>query len=82
MCIDDEIIAVNGYQLKNDFNNWLHYYSEAKQVELTLISNGQIKQVSVKQDRDKSYFPLYKIGQLKAVDGQQKVNFTEWVKNN
>lgn len=80
LSINDEIIAVNGYQLRNDFNNWLHYYSDSEELELSVLSNGKIKQLKLKPATSKSYFPLYKIIHLRTVSEQQKLNFAGWLK--
>jgi predicted metalloprotease with PDZ domain len=42
----DLIIAVNGYPVKQDLDNWLHYF-EVEKVELQVIRNGKQKLVTL-----------------------------------
>lgn len=54
--IGDEIMAVNGFTLKNDLNEWLNYFS-TENSSLTVSSNGRLKTIQLyKAQSDQSFF--------------------------
>ena len=66
LSIGDEIITVNGYTLKNDFNDWMHYFKESD-IELTVSSNQYLKTVKlVKYPKPVTYFDTLKLKQKVA----------------
>jgi predicted metalloprotease with PDZ domain len=61
LSIGDEIIAVNGYTLKNDFNDWMNYFKHSD-IELTVSSAQRLKTVSLsKNPKGLTYFSNYKL---------------------
>jgi predicted metalloprotease with PDZ domain len=63
LSIGDEIIAVNGYTLKNDFNDWMLYFKDAD-IELTVSSNQQLKTIKLtKSTKAITYFDTLKLTQ-------------------
>ena len=75
LSIGDEIISVNGYTLKNDFNDWMNYFKDLD-VELSVSSNQHLKVVTLKKDSDKvNYFNTYKLNQK----GVNTANFDSWI---
>ena len=61
LSIGDEIIAVNGYTLKNDFNDWMNYYKHSD-IEITVSSAQRLKTVKlVKNAKGATYFSNYKL---------------------
>ncbi|MBP8033309.1 MAG: M61 family metallopeptidase [Bacteroidia bacterium] len=78
LSIGDEIIAVNGYTLRNDFNDWMNYFKDSD-IELTVSSNQQLKTLKlVKSSKPVTYFDSLK---LKQVDIKSN-NFASWIKLN
>ncbi|MBL7935920.1 MAG: hypothetical protein JNM51_08970, partial [Bacteroidia bacterium] len=78
LSIGDEIIAVNGYTLRNDFNDWMTYFKDSE-IELTVSSNQLLKSIKLtKSSKQTSYFDTLKLTQ-KQVDS---VIFKDWVKLN
>lgn len=76
--IGDEILAVNGYTLKNDFNDWVAYFKDTE-IELTISSNQQLKQVKlVKSSKPISFFDNYKL----KCDLASNTNFQAWISLN
>jgi predicted metalloprotease with PDZ domain len=74
----DEIIAVNGYTLKNDFNDWMQYFKESD-IELTVSSSQYLKTIKlVKSSKPVTYFDLLK---LKQKDINSK-NYKRWIELN
>lgn len=79
LAINDEIIGVNGYQLKNDMNHWIHYFDHGgKPVELNVLSNGRLKNILVNYTRSHEYFPVCTIVHLADATAAQKNNFKAW----
>ena len=75
LSVGDEILAVNGYTLKNDFNDWMTYFKN-EAIELTISSNQQLKTIKVLRSEKKlSYFDLFKLKQK----GNSDLNFNKWV---
>jgi predicted metalloprotease with PDZ domain len=74
----DEIIAVNGYTLKNDFNDWMQYFKDSD-IELTVSSNQHLKTIKlVKSSKPVTYFDVLK---LKQKDINSK-NYKRWIELN
>lgn len=73
--IGDEILAVNGYTLKNDFNEWINYFKDSD-LELTISSNQQLKTIKLeKSSKPTTYFDVLKL-KLKETDN---TNFKSWI---
>jgi predicted metalloprotease with PDZ domain len=47
----DEILAVNNMMLKNNFNQWLHYFIEQPEIILTVNSGEQLKSIRLQKDK-------------------------------
>jgi predicted metalloprotease with PDZ domain len=53
----DEIMAVNGVAIKNNFHHWLNYFSNEAEIKLTVNNNEQIKIIMLKPDQNgNTYF--------------------------
>lgn len=52
----DEIIAVNGIALKNNFHQWLHYFVNENEIKLTVNSNEQLKTIVIQKDKKGNTF--------------------------
>jgi predicted metalloprotease with PDZ domain len=75
LSIGDEIIAVNGYTLKNDFNDWMNYFKDVD-IELVVSSNQQLKAIKLlKNVKPVSYFDVLK---LKQKDNSS-IHFLKWI---
>ncbi len=76
--IGDEILSVNGYTLRNDFNDWINYFRDAD-VEIIVSSNQQLKTIKLtKSIKPVSYFDALKLKQSST----SSENFTAWIKLN
>jgi predicted metalloprotease with PDZ domain len=74
----DEIISVNGYTLKNDFNDWINYFGEAD-IELVVSSNQHLKSVKLSRNtKPVTYFDSMKL----KLTNQDSANFNSWLKLN
>ncbi len=68
LSIGDEIIAVNGYALKNDFNDWMQYFKDSN-LELAIISSQCLKQVTLfNYDKGVTYFHSNKLANSNNID--------------
>jgi len=75
----DEILAVNGVVLKNNFNNWLQYFGDKEEIELTINSAENLKTISLQQDKKGNTYFFNPVLMLKKEFEQgYKVNFEEW----
>lgn len=78
LSIGDEILAVNDYSLKNDFNEWLNYFNDLG-VKLTISSGQVIKNIILsKPEKSDRYFDSYKLTQTP----ENTENFTFWKTHN
>jgi len=72
----DEIMAVNGIMVKNNFNHWLNYFLHEETIMLTVNSNDHLKTILLQKDKKgNSYFfnP-----QLKLQGEKPNENFVSW----
>ena len=78
LTIDDQLLAVNGYQVTNDnLDNWLGQYESNEEVELTLFRDQQLIRKTIKLGRI-SKKPR-KIELVEKPTEQQKQFFEVWL---
>jgi predicted metalloprotease with PDZ domain len=78
LSIGDEILTVNGYTLKNDFNDWMSYYKDSE-IELSVSSNQQLKIIKLQKPSGAiTYFDVLK---LKQKDNSGN-HFSKWTSLN
>jgi predicted metalloprotease with PDZ domain len=71
----DEVLAVNGYTLRNDFYEWMTYF-KAEDIELTVSSGSQLKKIFLTKKREKSSF----FDQMKlSITGTHSDAFEQWI---
>jgi predicted metalloprotease with PDZ domain len=76
----DEILAVNGIFLKNNFNNWLNYFDDTDEIALTINSGEQLKTITLQKDKKgNTYFfdPILKL--RNSEDKGLNENFEFWM---
>lgn len=81
LSIGDEIMSVNGMDIKNDLNNWAKYFSNSE-ISLTVSSQGRIKTIKMNVKQGISYFDSYKLVFKNSASAQQKTNYTKWLLEN
>lgn len=82
LSINDDIVAVNTYVLKNDLSNWLNYFKD-QSIELTVSSQGKLKQVQLQSKAGgATYFDAYKIVFIAKRTLQQEINYKKWLVEN
>lgn len=76
----DEIIAVNGVMIKNNFHHWLHYFVGEEEIVLTVNSNEHLKPVVLQKDKKGNTY--FFTPQLKLKEGSDKSEvFQAWKKH-
>jgi predicted metalloprotease with PDZ domain len=79
--INDEIIAVNGFILKNDLNHWLNYFAQKNaDCQLTIMRNGQLVQINISLKQEGDFFYTYKLVKQGDTSIEQKENYNCWKK--
>ncbi len=81
LSIGDEIMLVNGRDVKNDLNHWLNHFS-GNEIVLTVSSQGSIKTIQMNKQESVSYFHLYKIVFKNGGSVQQKASYNKWLLEN
>ncbi len=75
----DEIISVNKMVLKNNFNQWLQYFSGENEITLTVNSGEQLKTIVLQPDKKGNTYFFNPV--LKLSDTVQKPEaFNAWIK--
>lgn len=75
----DEIIAINSILLKDNCNNWLHYFINDAEITLTVNSNEKLKTLILQKDKKgATYFfnPILKLNP--NASSQNKLAFDKW----
>lgn len=78
LAINDEIIAINGHQVKNDLNDWEKYFAGG-QVELVVFSNMNLKNIRLSPTASE-YYSNYTVGKIKNPTESQQQAYEEWAK--
>jgi predicted metalloprotease with PDZ domain len=74
----DEVLAVNGYSLKNDFHEWMTYF-KSEQMVLTVSSGSVLKKMFLTTDMKKSlWFEQLKL----SITDTNSGCFDEWLSLN
>jgi predicted metalloprotease with PDZ domain len=76
----DEIIAVNGIMLKNNFHQWLHYFIGEEEIILTVNSNEHLKPMILQKDKKGNTYFFTPVLKLKD-DKNKKEVFQSWKKH-
>lgn len=79
LSINDEIMSVNNYNLKNDFNQWLTYFSHKDgQCKLTVMNNGHLEDITLPLEAKGDFFYTYKIVEKENRTAEEKNNYERW----
>jgi predicted metalloprotease with PDZ domain len=77
--IGDEIMAVEGFILKNDLHQWLHYFSQKQEsCELTIIRGQELKRITVPLKAEGDFFYTYKIVHREQATEEEKKSYEIW----
>jgi predicted metalloprotease with PDZ domain len=79
LSIHDEIVAVNGFTLKNDLNQWLTYFAGRHgRCTLTVLSGQHLHELEMSLALEGDFFYTYKIMHAEKAGEDQKKNFARW----
>ena len=78
LCVNDEIISVNGFEVKNDLAEWSNYFS-FNPVKLLVKRQQQILEIDLKPSRE-IFYKNYFISKLESPNESQKENFSKWAR--
>jgi predicted metalloprotease with PDZ domain len=76
LAVGDEIIAVNGMQVKADMNEWLKYFDQ-QQAELLVASSGYVKKVVLKAGKT-TWYSNPKVRRNANVSRSQESAWQSW----
>jgi predicted metalloprotease with PDZ domain len=76
--VGDEIMAVNGIQVKGDFTDWARYFA-AETVEILVARGIQVRKISLSPVKEE-YYKLYYINKKADITDEQRVAFESWSK--
>lgn len=76
LCVGDEIILVNGQQVKNDMNEWMVYFA-TDEFTLKVNSGGIIRDITLKPDGNE-YYGNPVVRRLANPTELQKDNWSAW----
>ena len=76
LSIGDEIIAVNGFQLNSDLDQWLKYF-ENDELKLSIYREGKFLGVTLITGID-FFYPKFEVKQIKNITEYQLVNLKFW----
>lgn len=76
--VGDELMAVNGIQVKGDFTEWSRYFS-GEPVELTVARGIHVREISLSPSKQECY-KLYYINKMADPAGEQRDAFEAWSK--
>jgi len=76
----DEIMAVNGVMIKNNFNSWLHYFLEENEISLAVNSNEHLKTIILQKDKKGNVYFFDPVIKLKTtgLNNELVENFGKW----
>ncbi|HEV7232388.1 MAG TPA: PDZ domain-containing protein, partial [Bacteroidia bacterium] len=72
----DEIVALNGYVLKDDLHDWSRYFKDAR-VLLTVMRLGQLYEVAMNPSADE-FYRVYYVQKVRHPSEDQKAAFEAW----
>ena len=76
--LNDEIISINGYPVKNNFAEWSKYFGSSE-TTLTVSNTGKIRTV-VFTPSVEEYYKIYYVQKTTSPTEAQKKNFNAWSK--
>jgi len=73
----DEILAINGHVLKNNFNEWCNFYAP-DEVTLSIVSDQQKREVKIKPIAGNEYYPNFHLIKLRSTTLEQQAAYRLW----
>jgi predicted metalloprotease with PDZ domain len=76
LSVGDDILAVNGMQVKADMAEWMKFF-EGREVELVVASAGRVKTITLKAGSE-TYFANPKVRRKQHPDDLQRAAWESW----
>jgi predicted metalloprotease with PDZ domain len=76
LVVNDQVISVNGYQVKNDANRWINYFTNEK-IILGILRNSQLMQIELAPG-EKIYYKNFHLVENPEATEEQKKQFNHW----
>lgn len=77
ICVNDEIVTVNGHILKGNFHDWCAYY-ENDEVSLIVLSDQVRREVKIATMPGKEFFPNYHMTKTRSAHLEQQAAYRIW----
>ena len=76
LMLKDKVIAINGFEIKNNLTDWCNYLWP-KAINLTVVSEGVIRNVTI-EPSNIMYYKTYQLIKIDTASPQQAINYTAW----
>jgi len=76
LMLNDKIVSINGYEIKQDLNEWITYYSD-DDISMEVINSGQLRQIICRNSKS-IYYKNYAVIKQFDATAEQKENFKNW----
>lgn len=77
LCLKDRIVGVNGFEVKNNLNEWCNYFWRETFV-LKVITEGKTREVELKASKV-MYYKTYWVMKNDQISSEQAVNYNKWI---
>jgi predicted metalloprotease with PDZ domain len=75
--VKDKIISVNGFEVRNNLNDWCNYFWREPFV-LTVITEGKTREIKLKPSKT-MYYKTYLVMKADRVSDEQSDNYNKWI---
>ncbi|MCC6251891.1 MAG: M61 family metallopeptidase [Bacteroidia bacterium] len=76
LCLKDKIIGVNGFEIRNNLNEWCNYFWK-ETFTLKVITNGQTREIILTPSKE-MYYKNYSIIKNNNISHEQAENYYKW----
>jgi predicted metalloprotease with PDZ domain len=77
LCLKDKIIGVNGFEVKNNLNEWCNYFWR-ETFMLNIITEGKTREIELKPSKV-MYYKTYWVMKNDLITSEQAENYNKWI---
>jgi predicted metalloprotease with PDZ domain len=77
LCLKDKIIGVNGFEVKNNLNEWCNYFWR-ETFMLNIITEGKTRKIELKPSKV-MYYKAYWVIKNDLITSEQAENYNKWI---
>jgi predicted metalloprotease with PDZ domain len=77
LCLKDKIVGVNGFEVKNNLNEWCNYFWRETFV-LNVITEGKTREIQLKPNKT-MYYKTYWVMKSDEINQEQAENYNLWI---